>query len=96
MSVRKRGMASIWLGILSGLLALKGYLVMQTLKTVDGAGIGITFLGFEVNDRVLTSEIMSYAYGFWIVSGAVLLVAMILAGSIKPQKLKGIKTPESV
>ena len=42
--------------------------LMESMKNVDGAGIGVHFLMFEINDRVLNSDIQFYAVGFFIAS----------------------------
>lgn len=61
--------------------------LMSILKTgVDGGGIGIYLLGFEINDSVMTHQISTYAYGFLIVS--ILLFAPILYNLYKAIKVK--------
>ena len=48
-------------------------------EDVDGAGIGVYFLFFEINDRVLTQNIPTYAYGFFVASIITALAAIFTA-----------------
>ncbi|MFD1040158.1 permease prefix domain 1-containing protein [Virgibacillus byunsanensis] len=72
-----------WIGTsLSLLLALfllsEGITLWNIGSTVDGAGIGIHFLGFEINDHVLVQRIPSYAAGFMVASLLTALVPLVL------------------
>ncbi|MFB1082747.1 hypothetical protein [Jeotgalibacillus sp. JSM ZJ347] len=87
MTAPQKGMAAIGLTILSGMLALHGFNLMQTLETRDGAGTGVYFLLFEINDRVLWHNVSAYAYGFWITSLITFIGAILLVKSIKVNKL---------
>ncbi|NBI29084.1 hypothetical protein [Chengkuizengella marina] len=60
------------------LLAYKGITLWSIGTDVDGAGIGIYFLGLEINDKVLEERIPPYAYGFLITSLITLLISIIL------------------
>jgi len=54
---------------------------LRSLGTnVDGDGIGVHFLFFEINDRVLEKSIPSYANGFFIASIVTALAAIYVAG----------------
>lgn len=44
----------------------EGISLMASMRNVDGAGIGVHFLLFEINDRVPASDILFYAIGFFI------------------------------
>ncbi|MFS1515816.1 hypothetical protein [Bacillus sp. SM2101] len=68
--------------VIAGVLLLFGVLLfteglnLLSLGTdVDGDGVGVFFLGFEINDRVAEDRILSFAIGFFISS----LVAIIVA-----------------
>lgn len=54
-------------GILSVLMINKG-ISLWTIDNVDGAGIGVHFLIFEINDKVPEQSIPSYAIGFFVAS----------------------------
>lgn len=71
--------------ILFGVLLLNKGLELWSLGTdVDGDGIGVFFLGFEINNRVPEESILSYAIGFFISS----LVALIVSGAFVRTNLK--------
>ncbi|MGM7702799.1 hypothetical protein ACSVDE_13805 [Pseudalkalibacillus sp. Hm43] len=61
---------------LSILTVLKGLELHSYGTNVDGQGIGVYFLFFEINDRVPENDIPAYAYGFFLSSLAALLVAI--------------------
>lgn len=72
-----------------GLLFLgKGIELWTVLDQVDGSGIGISFLGIEIIDRVLKDRIPSYAFGFTIAAAIPILVAINVAikSNIKKEK----------
>ncbi|MDP5276283.1 hypothetical protein [Chengkuizengella axinellae] len=64
--------------LFTGLLLNKGIALRSIGMHVDGAGIGIYFLGIEINDRVRTEQIPSYANGFFITGIITLLVSIVL------------------
>jgi len=69
----------IVLVLLSVLLLEKGIDLSQLAHEVDGTGIGISFLGMEIDDRVPRSEIHQYAAGFML-AGLVMLSASLVVG----------------
>ncbi|MBT2639532.1 MULTISPECIES: hypothetical protein [unclassified Bacillus (in: firmicutes)] len=74
------------LSIISVLFLIKGIELWSVIDHVDGDGIGITFLGFSINDRVLNEGISGYALGFTIASIIPLLVAANIALRAKIKK----------
>ncbi|WP_043932080.1 hypothetical protein [Bacillus sp. EB01] len=67
----------ILLLIFGALFFVKGIQLWKSIATVDGNGIGLTFLGFEVSDSVKLDEIRYYA-GIFISGG---IASFILAVS---------------
>lgn len=61
---------------------------LWTLGTnVDGDGIGVYFLAFEINDRVPEDSIPKYAIGFFISSIVSLIISIALVGmNLKSRK----------
>ncbi|WP_042148314.1 hypothetical protein [Paucisalibacillus sp. EB02] len=67
--------------ILFGVLLLNKGLDLRSLGTnVDGDGIGVYFLGVEINDRVPEEGISSYAVGFFISSFLALIASLTFIG----------------
>ncbi|MFD1738622.1 hypothetical protein ACFSCX_19040 [Bacillus salitolerans] len=67
--------------ILFGVLLLNKGLDLRSLGTsVDGDGIGVYFLGFEINERVPEESIPSYAVGFFISSFLVIIASLTFVG----------------
>ena len=62
----------------SYLLYEKGLKLDAMGTNADGAGIGTSFLGFEINDRVPEESIPKYAKGFFVASGVVLVVGLAI------------------
>lgn len=60
----------------------KGINLWSIGTNVDGDGIGIYFLVFEINDRVLTADIRKYAICFFVTSVLAILVSFFLIGGI--------------
>ncbi len=56
----------VFLLVVAGLLLSKGMDLRSIGTVVDGSGIGVNFLFFEINDRVPAHRIPVYAYGFLI------------------------------
>ncbi|MFT4414285.1 hypothetical protein ACLM5H_10550 [Fredinandcohnia humi] len=62
-------------------LLFKNGIDLWSLGTnVDGEGIGVYFLGFEVNDRVPEGNIPLYAKGFFISSLVAFFVSIVTVG----------------
>lgn len=64
--------------LLAFLLLKEGFILLESMKNIDGAGIGVYFLLFEVNDHVLNKDILSYAIGFFVASGMISLSPFFL------------------
>jgi|GEM_PF-2879490 len=72
------------------LLFYKGIELWYVRTNVDGDGIGVHFLGFEINDRVNAKNIPAYAIGFFISCiVAVIGSAAYLKTNIKNSKKAG-------
>ena len=71
--------AVVILFVLSWSLADKGIELWELGTDVDGAGIGVYFLIFEINDRVAEMNIPMYAIGFFIASVIAVIAALWLA-----------------
>lgn len=69
----------VLLFVLAWSLFDKGLALWQLGTEVDGAGIGVYFWVFEINDRVAEMNIPTYAFGFFVASAIVVLVAICLA-----------------
>lgn len=87
MTAAQKGMIAIGLTVLSGVLAIHGYNLMETLEVRDGAGTGVYFLFFEINDRVPWSDVAGYANGFWTASLIVFVTAVLLVKGVKVNNL---------
>lgn len=57
----------------------EGFHLLDSMKHVDGAGIGVYFLFFEINDRVLASDILFYAVSFFVASFAAIIAPFVLS-----------------
>lgn len=73
------------LSIISVLFLIKGIELWSAIDHVDKDGIGITFLGFSITDKVLNERISGYALGFTIASIIPFLVAanIVIRAKIK-------------
>ncbi len=78
MSYTIRWGLSAFLVVLSILMFQKGLQLSDLGTDVDGEGIGVHFLLFEINDSVHERNIPSYAFGFYISSIITALSAMLL------------------
>ncbi|CAM3540751.1 hypothetical protein GCM10009865_07670 [Aeromicrobium ponti] len=76
----KRILLLSFLAFLTVALAFKGLDLWSLGTNVDGNGIGIHFLGFEINDRVPKASIPVYAIGFLASSLVTLLTGIVLTG----------------
>lgn len=63
---KKFVLAAIFL--IFGVLTLLKFFELNNVGYVDGGGIGVYFLGFEISDKVPTEKIIKYALGFLISS----------------------------
>jgi hypothetical protein len=80
MKIIGRWVLSIFLLLIAILMINKGIDLWLIGTNVDGDGIGIHFLGWEINDRVLTASIKKYAIGFFVTSVLSILIAFVLVG----------------
>jgi hypothetical protein len=62
--------------ILGALLLIKSYQIFNVVP--DGDGIGIGFLGMEINDRVPNSQIDHYAWQFLKWGVAMIIVSLLM------------------
>ncbi|MGP1909926.1 hypothetical protein ACTSEZ_17275 [Metabacillus sp. JX24] len=75
-----RWLVFTFLAFITILMVIKG-IDLWTLRTnVDGDGIGVHFLGLEINDRVPEAKIPTYAIGFFVASFITLLIAFAFVG----------------
>ncbi len=58
-------------------MIVKGFDLWSLGTTVDGDGIGIHFLGLELNDSVPEASIPNYAIGFF--NSSILAISIALA-----------------
>ncbi|MDM5317057.1 hypothetical protein QUF49_13705 [Fictibacillus sp. b24] len=74
-----RWVTGILFSVLGVLLLTQGlHLRSMSLEEVDGNGIGVYFLGMEINEKVATADIQSYANGFLGTGTIFLLLAVCL------------------
>ena len=66
--------------LLAILLLTKGLNLLSVGKNVDGDGIGVHFLFFEINDNVPTESIPSYAIGFFSSSIVAFVLSAVFMG----------------
>lgn len=83
-----RWIFSVAFVLITILLVNKGIELWSLGTNVDGAGIGINFLGVEINERVSEENIPSYAFGFFLTSVFTLL-ASIIALKVKRNRAAG-------
>lgn len=69
----------ILLSVIGLLFLLKGIELWSVIGKVDGEGIGISFLGMNISDKVLNESISGYALGFTVSSIIPILVAINIA-----------------
>ncbi|NMH71653.1 hypothetical protein HF078_01055 [Bacillus sp. RO2] len=77
MNLKIRWLVSIALVIFTFLFISKGLQLWSYGSAVDGGGIGVYFLGLEINDRVIEVYIPIYAIGFFIAGLSTLLLSII-------------------
>lgn len=91
MNAISRWIVFICLAFITVLMFIKG-LDLRSLGTkVDGDGIGIYFLGLEINSRVPADRIPKYANGFFVASMISMLIAITFFFGKSIIKLKGSK-----
>jgi hypothetical protein len=78
----KGWIVSILLILLTALLAKQGVELWSLGTNVDGDGIGVHFLGLEIDDRVSEESIPSYAIGFFVTSAITLLLTISVIGRL--------------
>jgi hypothetical protein len=91
MNTINRWIVFILLAFIAVLMVIKGLDLWSLGTNVDGDGIGINFLGLELNDQVPEANIPAYAIGFFVSGFITLLIAYALAGRTF-LKLKGNTT----
>jgi hypothetical protein len=79
---------AIILIIFAVLLFNKGLDLWSLGTNVDGDGIGVHFLAFEINDKVPEESIPSYAMGFFISSLVISVLSVVIIGMNLNLKLK--------
>jgi hypothetical protein len=86
-----RWLMVLLLSIISILFLFKGIELWSAIDHVDGDGIGISFVGLSISERVLNESIPGYALGFTISSIIPILVAINIALKAKSRKKIDIK-----
>lgn len=81
-----RWLMVLLLSIISILFLFKGIELWSAIDHVDGDGIGISFIGLSISERVLNESIPGYALGFTISSIIPILVAINIALKAKSRK----------
>lgn len=81
-----RWLMVLLLSIISILFLFKGIELWSAIDHVDGDGIGISFIGLSISERVLNESIPGYALGFTISSIIPILVAINIALNAKSRK----------
>jgi len=76
----------VLLSLFGFLLLEKGIELWTVIDQVDGNGIGLHFLGIEINEVVLKEQLPSYAFGFTAAAIIPLLVAIKIAVKLKISK----------
>lgn len=74
--------------LVSVMLFLKGLELWSLGTDVDGHGIGVYFLGLEINDRVSEKIIPAYSIGFFITSLVALIITLFFVLNISFRKLR--------
>ncbi|GAB7388378.1 hypothetical protein BSNK01_22150 [Bacillaceae bacterium] len=73
-----RRIISIFLVFVSVLMFGEGFDLLSLGTDVDGGGIGVHFLGLEINDKVPVESIPKYAIGFLVAGVITMLNAFAL------------------
>jgi len=64
--------------IMTCLFFIKSYELFTIQEHVDGDGIGLTFLGVEMNEKVSISSIASYSIGFLLMGIVSLIISICI------------------
>jgi hypothetical protein len=80
MKAKNRWIIFVFLAFITVLMVNKGLDLWSLGTDVDGDGIGVYFLGLEINDRVPEANIPSYAIGFFVAIFITLVIALALVG----------------
>ncbi|MEM5015347.1 hypothetical protein WKH31_03555 [Metabacillus indicus] len=80
MNAINRWIVFTFLAFITVLMVNKGIDLWSLGTNVDGDGIGVHFLGLEINDRVPEANIPTYAMGFFVASFITLLIAFAFVG----------------
>ncbi|MDR0140212.1 hypothetical protein RFW18_20845 [Metabacillus idriensis] len=80
MNAINRWIVCTFLTLITVLMVNKGIDLWSLGTNVDGDGIGVHFLGLEINDRVPEANIPTYAIGFFVSSFITLLIAFAFVG----------------
>ncbi|WP_261130958.1 hypothetical protein [Bacillus sp. Marseille-Q3570] len=75
--MKKHFIGFVVFAALGVLLFMKGMDLRALGTDVDGDGIGISFLGMEIADRVPESEIPAHAKSFFVISGIITVIGLI-------------------
>lgn len=78
---------SILLIILSMIFIFKSISLLNIVK--DGDGIGLYFLGLEINDKLPFEQIPNYSMGFLVIGFALIFISMGLF--VRTQNKKKVK-----
>lgn len=82
--------------LIAFLLLKEGFSLMDRSRNVDGAGIGVYFLLFEINDRVPERNIPAYENAFFIAGGVMALLPFALFNKKFMQYLTSVWTPSQL
>jgi hypothetical protein len=85
-----RWVIAVVLILFAVLLFNKGLDLWSLGTNVDGDGIGVYFIAFEINDRVSEEKIPSYAIGFLISSFVAFIISILFVGMNLKHKNKAI------
>jgi hypothetical protein len=85
MSKKRKWLIASILILFSILLFSKSIGLWSLGTNVDGDGIGLQFLGFEINDRVSEENIPRYAAGFF-TSGIIIISLAFLGVKLKSRE----------
>lgn len=76
----------ITLSILSILFLEKGIELWSIVNHVDGDGVGVSFMGMSIGEKVLNESLPGYALGFTVSALIPILVAINIALRLKTKK----------